>query len=193
MGQLVIDHGTEAVNGTSPGTFSSLNVNSGYLFIGGIPAMEASTSMLAQAPVPTLGCFYTLSINGVYEDLRYPQASNGVEECLAVYNNIAALHQDSYLIMCKYLHTCSSFVSFSFYVLLLLVDGFNVGVQLNITVDFRTNNCTGLLLYVASSIYSDHLLVELRNGLVSHLAGFETYCIGGAVKININPEFTASY
>lgn len=47
------------------------------------------------------------------------------------------------------------------------MDGFDVGVQLNISVDFRTTNCTGLLLYVASSIYSDHLLVEIRNGLVS--------------------------
>ena len=44
---------------------------------------------------------------------------------------------------------------------------FYVGVELNISVDFRTNTCSGLLLYVASSIYPDHLLVELRNGCVS--------------------------
>lgn len=51
--------------------------------------------------------------------------------------------------------------------ILFLVDGFDVGVQLNISVDFRTDNCSGLLFYVASSIYSDHFLVELRNGHVS--------------------------
>lgn len=104
MGRLVIDDGVEAVNGTSPGTFSSLNVNSGYLFIGGVPAFVASASLLLQPPVSILGCFYTLSVNGVYEDLRFPQASTGVEQCLGVYNNIASLQQDSYLIICKFFY-----------------------------------------------------------------------------------------
>ncbi len=52
------------------------------------------------------------------------------------------------------------------YYILSLADRFDVGVRLNITMDFRTDNCSGLLFYVASSIYSDHLLVELRNGQV---------------------------
>lgn len=51
VGQLVVDNGAEAVNGTSPGTFSSLNINSGYLFVGGIPSLVASTSFLPQVVV----------------------------------------------------------------------------------------------------------------------------------------------
>ena len=116
-----------------------------------------------QPPVPVLGCFYSLSINGVYEDLRLPQASTGVEQCLAVYNNIVTLEQNSYLLMRKF-NECVGLIFTSIYV---LVNGFNVGVRLNITVDIRTSNCSGLLFYVTSSIYSDHLLVELRDGFVS--------------------------
>ena len=47
-----------------------------------------------------------------------------------------------------------------------VVDNFDVGVNFAFSVNFVTTNCNGLLLYVASSIYSDHLLVELRNGRV---------------------------
>lgn len=121
-----MDGGLEIADGTSPGSFSSLNINSGYLFIGGIPAMVVSTSLLSQVtilystricivrlascnhyclqpPVPVLACFYVLSINGVYEDLSSPQASAGVEQCLAVYNNIVTFNQQSYLLISKFL------------------------------------------------------------------------------------------
>lgn len=43
-----MDGGIEAVDGISPGTFSALNINSGYLFVGGIPVMMASTNTLPQ-------------------------------------------------------------------------------------------------------------------------------------------------
>ena len=62
----------------------------------------------------------------------------------------------------------------------MIVNGFNVGVRLNISVDFRTNSCSGLLFYVASSIYSDHLLVELRDGHVSVPALMLFACIIGS-------------
>lgn len=51
VGQLVVDSGVEAMSGTSPGTFSSLNVNSGYLFVGGIPTLVASSTFLPQVVV----------------------------------------------------------------------------------------------------------------------------------------------
>lgn len=34
-----MDGGLEVVSGNSSGEFSSLNINSGYLFVGGVPAM----------------------------------------------------------------------------------------------------------------------------------------------------------
>lgn len=121
------------------------------------------TLLLIQFPDSTLACFYGLFVNGVSEDLNFPQASTGVQQCLTVYNNIVTLRQDSYLLLSKH----PLYSPPSYYYSFILVDGFDVGVRLNITLDFRTNNCSGLLLYVASSIYSDHLLVELRNGQVS--------------------------
>lgn len=36
-GQLIIDGGVEMVSGASLGTFSALNIYSGYLFVGGVP------------------------------------------------------------------------------------------------------------------------------------------------------------
>lgn len=40
-----MDNGLEVINGTSPGTFSSLNINSGYLFLGGLPALVTSSNL----------------------------------------------------------------------------------------------------------------------------------------------------
>ena len=48
VGKIIVDNGLEVVNGTSPGTFSSLNTNSGYLFIGGIPSMMSSRTAIQQ-------------------------------------------------------------------------------------------------------------------------------------------------
>ena len=53
------------------------------------------------------------------------------------------------------------------YCLFILVDNFNVGIRFSFSVDFRTENCSGVLLYIASSIFPDHVLVELRGGRVS--------------------------
>ena len=36
-GVMIIDGGVEIQNGSSPGTFTALNINNGYLFLGGIP------------------------------------------------------------------------------------------------------------------------------------------------------------
>ena len=44
-------------------------------------------------------CFDTLSVNGIHQDLRSPQASVGVEQCLESYSNVVTLYQDSYLLM----------------------------------------------------------------------------------------------
>ena len=34
---MIIDDGIEKLTGSSPGTFTALNINNGYLFLGGIP------------------------------------------------------------------------------------------------------------------------------------------------------------
>ena len=36
-GVMIIDGGAETRNGSSPGTFTALNINNGFLFLGGIP------------------------------------------------------------------------------------------------------------------------------------------------------------
>ena len=36
-GVMIVDDGVETRNGSSPGTFTALNINNGYLFLGGIP------------------------------------------------------------------------------------------------------------------------------------------------------------
>lgn len=43
-GKLIVDDGI--VTGTSPGLFSFLNINSGYLFVGGVPDMMLPLSLL---------------------------------------------------------------------------------------------------------------------------------------------------
>ena len=125
-GQMIVDEGLELVTGTSPNSFTLLNTNSGYLFVGGVPptyqaqvlttlqqvggysiagVLEQHTKILLlsiQVPAPLLACFPSLSINGVFEDLRIPQASSGIEQCLAVYNNLVTLQRDAYLLVCKY-------------------------------------------------------------------------------------------
>ena len=45
-GKLIVDGGTEVVTGTSPGPFSFLNINSGYLFVGGVPDMMLPLNLL---------------------------------------------------------------------------------------------------------------------------------------------------
>jgi hypothetical protein len=37
FGVMIIDSGLETRNGSSPGAFTALNINNGYLFLGGIP------------------------------------------------------------------------------------------------------------------------------------------------------------
>ena len=47
-GQLIVDEGLEIVNGTSPSNFTQLNINSGYIFVGGVPNMyqtQVSTTL----------------------------------------------------------------------------------------------------------------------------------------------------
>ena len=118
---------------------------------------------------PLLACFPSLSVNGVFENLTNPQASSGQEQCLAVYNNLATLQRDAYLLMCKYIVPDKAKKTSECFVFFFPVNAFDVGVRLNISLEFRTNNCSGLLLFVASSIYTDHLLVKLRDGRVSAL------------------------
>lgn len=48
-GQLIIDGGVEMASGASPGTFSALNIYSGYLFVGGVP--EELNALLLQEEV----------------------------------------------------------------------------------------------------------------------------------------------
>lgn len=122
LGELIVDGGLEHVTGSSPGNFTLLNVNSGYLFLGGVPLTYQSQIIetlqqasfhsniikktidyvfLVQVPAPILACFHSISVNGVFEDLSQPQASSGAEQCLAVYNNLVTLQQNAYMVLCK--------------------------------------------------------------------------------------------
>ena len=53
-----------------------------------------------------------------------------------------------------------------FPVITILVDNFYAGKRLTFSMDIRTHNCTGILLYVATALYPDHLLLELADGRV---------------------------
>lgn len=55
----------------------------------------------------------------------------------------------------------------STYVFLPPVDNYFAGTSFGFSLEFRTLQCSGLLLYVASSIYSDHVALEIINGSVS--------------------------
>ena len=46
------------------------------------------------------------------------------------------------------------------------VDEVDGGVEFSASLEFRTNSCTGLLLYTASSLHPDHLALELVDGVV---------------------------
>lgn len=46
-GQLIVDGGLEILSGLSSGTFTSLNIKSGSLYVGGVPADLASLRVLA--------------------------------------------------------------------------------------------------------------------------------------------------
>lgn len=147
FGEMVVD-GSDKSNATSPEGFTALNVNAGVLFLGGTPVVKPPSSLLwpgIDAPSSALACFHTLSVNGIYYDLRSPQASSGAGQCLATYNNLATFGPASYLV---------------------LAERFYAGVELAVSLDFRSTRCSGLLLYVASSFHPDHFLLELAEGSV---------------------------
>ena len=45
FGVMLIDNGAEYLNGSSPGTFTDLNIDNGFLFLGGIPEIINSVSL----------------------------------------------------------------------------------------------------------------------------------------------------
>ena len=49
---------------------------------------------------------------------------------------------------------------------IVLVDNFYAGKRFTFSMDIRTYNCTGILLYVATPLYPDHFLLELIDGRV---------------------------
>ena len=40
LGEMIINGGVESQSASSPGRFSSLNINSGFLFVGGVADMN---------------------------------------------------------------------------------------------------------------------------------------------------------
>jgi hypothetical protein len=150
-GTMVIDGGAEVVSDVSPGTFTSLNIGMEMLFVGGTPLAFPPNNLIRfrttgeEIPPSTLGCVLSLSINGVYTNLSSPQASSGTEECRGFYTNVATFSGSGYL---------------------QLLDEVSGGVHLSVTFDLRTTSCTGLLLYTASSVHPDHLVLELVDGVV---------------------------
>lgn len=49
FGVMIIDDGIEFYNGSSPGTFTDLNINSGLLYLGGIPTVMSYVSLFQGA------------------------------------------------------------------------------------------------------------------------------------------------
>ena len=54
----------------------------------------------------------------------------------------------------------------SIHTILSLVNNFYAGKRFKFGMDIRTFNCTGILLYVATPLYPDHVLLELTDGMV---------------------------
>lgn len=92
------------------------------------------------------------------------QAGTGIEPCLSSYNNIASFGANSYIQICKVFQQ-RNFEVF-IHVSLDLVNNFYAGKRFTFSLDFRTYNCNGILLYVATPLYPDHVLLELANGRV---------------------------
>ena len=55
------------------------------------------------------------------------------------------------------------------FLLLSAVDSFYAGIRFTFSMDIRTTQCTGLLAYVATPLYPDHVLLEIINGTVSQV------------------------
>ncbi len=74
----------------SPGSFTELNANSGFLYLGGLPpSMFAgvNNSLLMpgdELPPPALVCFHAISINGDYQDLRCAEIICFLECCFTL-------------------------------------------------------------------------------------------------------------
>lgn len=91
----------------------------------------------------------------------------GLEPCISSYNNVAYFGANSYsrickLILIKSLARNSILLSIN----IVLVDNFYAGKRFTFSMDIRTHNCTGILLYVATPLYPDHFLLELIDGRV---------------------------
>ena len=68
---MITDGDTEDLSDVSPANFTSLNANSGLLFVGGIPpGMSINLLPPGEVPAAALICLHALSINGIFENLR---------------------------------------------------------------------------------------------------------------------------
>lgn len=50
----------------------------------------------------------------------------------------------------------------------IAVDNFNAGTRFSFSLRFRTAFCSGVLIYVHSLLFPDHVVVEMFNGTVSN-------------------------
>ena len=53
------------------------------------------------------------------------------------------------------------------------VDELTGGLRVTASFDFRTTQCNGLLLYIASTSQPDHLALELVDGVVGLVVGVQ--------------------
>ena len=101
-----------------------------------------------------------------------PQAMMGAEECRDTYTNIASFNGTGYI----QLRENKKFTAKTFtkvlpqFLLLSAVDRYRPGIRFAFSMEVRTTQCDGLLAYVATPLYPDHVLLEIVNGTVSHVA-----------------------
>eukprot|EP00731_Ephydatia_muelleri_P016693 Em0009g1117a len=136
----------EVVTGTSPGTYTQLNLDGTLLFLGGIPLNVPAIGLVQSGAVPvsSFACFSTLSLNGGYYNLLSDRvASNGIEQCRVSYISAAMFNGSGYANM---------------------LPSYGVGVNFNLSISLKTKSCSGLLAYIASAAVSDFLALELYNG-----------------------------
>ena len=62
---------------------------------------------------------------------------------------------------------CESILICQFIIIVIVVvNNFYGGKRFTFSMDFRTLNCSGILLYVATPLYPEHVLLELLDGRV---------------------------
>ena len=95
-------------------------------------------------------------------------ASNGLMSCQDSYNDHISFQGDGYARIGQYIPLLVFTDMFLF-----SVDVYNPRIKYGFYLEFRTLQCSGLLLYSASFFHEDHTALEISNGTVS----YNHYCL----------------